>query len=65
MTFAAILVVDRERDQLVAVEVEGEAVCPTRAPQVPSVAVMCAGVAHAGRDQRGKAAARGGDAPLM
>ena len=58
------LVVDRERDQLVAVEVEGEAVARGERHGAERRGDG-AGVAHAGRDQRGKAAARRRDAPLV
>ena len=58
------LVADRERDQLVAVEVEGEAVAGGERHGAERRGDG-AGVAHAGRDQRGKAAARRGDPPLI
>jgi len=58
------LVADGERDQLVAVEVEREAVARHQRHGAERRRDG-AGVAHAGRDQRGKAAARGGDPPLI
>src|SRR5262249_12635257 len=58
------LVADGERDQLVAVEVEGEAVAGGERHGAERRGDG-AGVSHAGRDQGGKAAARGGDAPLI
>ena len=57
-------VADRERDQLVAVHVEREAVAGCQRDRAERRGDG-PGVAHAGRDQRGKAAARRRDPPLV
>ena len=64
MTFVGDAVADRERDQLVAVHVEREAVAGCQRDRAERRGDG-AGVAHAGRDQRGKAAARRRDPPLI
>ena len=61
--FVGDAVADRERDQLVAVHVEREAVAGCQRHRAERRGDG-AGVAHAGRDQRGKAAARRRDRSL-
>ena len=63
MTFVGDAVADRERDQLVAVHVEREAVAGCQRDRAERRGDG-PGVAHAGRDQRGKAAARRRDRSL-